>query len=188
MFDYQETRGGYHARAFLGDFKGYLQTDAFSGYHWVNQEEVICRVGCMAHARRYFADCVKLSKKPGLASKGLDFFKKLYALEKKSRENNFSAAQRYELRKQYAPPILAEFKQWLEDHQIKVPPQQKLGQAILYCLKQWRSLNNYLKDGRLEIDNNLIENPSGLLPSIGRTGCLRAVREALKRERFFILC
>ncbi len=57
VFDYQETRGGYHARAFLGDFKGYLQTDAFSGYLWVNQEEVICPVGCMAHARRYFADC-----------------------------------------------------------------------------------------------------------------------------------
>ena len=99
-------------------------------------------------------------KKPGLAAKALEFFKKLYALEKKAREkNHFSAEQRYELREQYAPTlILAEFKQWLEDHVTKVPPQQKLGQAIQYSLRQWQALNGYLKDGRLEIDNNLIEN------------------------------
>ena len=33
-----------------------------------------------------------------------------------------------------------------------------MGQAIDYALNQWPSLLIFLEDGRLEIDNNLIEN------------------------------
>ena len=39
-----------------------------------------------------------------------------------------------------------------------MPPQQKLGQAIQYSLRHWKELNHYLKDGKIEIDNNLVEN------------------------------
>jgi transposase len=54
--------------------------------------------------------------------------------------------------------ILQAYKSWLEQHLNKVPPQQKLGQAMHYSLHHWEALNRYLKDGRLEIDNNRIEN------------------------------
>jgi hypothetical protein len=33
-----------------------------------------------------------------------------------------------------------------------------MGQAITYALNQWPRLKVYLQDGRVEIDNNLIEN------------------------------
>jgi hypothetical protein len=33
-----------------------------------------------------------------------------------------------------------------------------LGQAIDYALGQWNTLEIYLEDGRVEIDNNLVEN------------------------------
>jgi len=33
-----------------------------------------------------------------------------------------------------------------------------LGQAIDYALGQWKTLAVYLADGRVEIDNNLVEN------------------------------
>lgn len=36
--------------------------------------------------------------------------------------------------------------------------QGKIGKAIRYCLSNWNELNNFLKDGRIEIDNNLLEN------------------------------
>ena len=68
VFVYEETRGGDHAREFLTGLKGYLQSDAYSGYDWVEKIEEICPVKCFAHARRYFAECAKLSKKPGLAA------------------------------------------------------------------------------------------------------------------------
>src|SRR4051812_15035505 len=37
-------------------------------------------------------------------------------------------------------------------------PQSSLGKAISYTLGQWASLAVYLKDGTIEIDNNLVEN------------------------------
>jgi hypothetical protein len=36
--------------------------------------------------------------------------------------------------------------------------QSKIGEAIRYTLSNWELLNNYLNDGRIEIDNNLLEN------------------------------
>jgi hypothetical protein len=37
-------------------------------------------------------------------------------------------------------------------------PQSLLGQALDYALGQWSTLTVYLDDGRVEIDNNLVEN------------------------------
>ena len=37
-------------------------------------------------------------------------------------------------------------------------PQSPMGKAIHYALNQWPSLHVRLEDGRVEIDNNLVEN------------------------------
>lgn len=158
VYDYQETRGGYHAQQFLAGFKGYLQSDAYSGYNWAHDIENIIPVGCHAHARRPFAELVKLTKDTGLASEAIKFYRKLYAVEKNARENNLSAEARYQLRQEKAKPVLDAFKMWLNHHLTKTSEQGKIGKAIRYCLGHWMELNNYLKDGRVEIDNNLIEN------------------------------
>lgn len=42
--------------------------------------------------------------------------------------------------------------------QARVLPQSPLGVAISYALGQWKGMTVYLEDGRVEIDNNLIEN------------------------------
>jgi len=158
IFDYQQTRGGYHAQNFLQGFKGYLQTDAYSGYHFTEKNKDIMSVGCMAHARRPFAQLAKFAKKEGLAVKAVEFFKKLYTIEAHARDNQFTSQERYVLRNEKVPPILEEFKNWLLHHVTKVPKQHQLGKGIYYVLNHWESLTNYLKDGRLEIDNNKIEN------------------------------
>jgi transposase len=158
VYEYQETRGGYHAQQFLKDFKGYLQTDAYSGYNWTDDDKNIISVGCHAHARRPFAELVKLNKGTGLAADALKFYRKLYKVEKTAKESNLSAAARYELRQEQSKPVLDAFKIWLDHHLTKTSEQGKIGKAIHYCLNHWTELNNYLKDGRIEIDNNLIEN------------------------------
>ena len=66
-------------------------------------------------------------------------------LKNKPEKIIFTAEQRYELREKQAPPILSEFKQWLEDHLTKVPPQQKLGQAIQYSLRQLERTQSLFK-------------------------------------------
>jgi transposase len=47
-------------------------------------------------------------------------------------------------------------KRWQRSGRIL--PQSSLGKAIGYALGQWESLEVYLKDGTIEIDNNLLEN------------------------------
>jgi transposase len=158
VYNYQETRAGYHAQQSLMGFKGFLQTDAYSGYNWANDNGEIVPVGCNAHGRRPFAELAKLSKASGLAHDALKFYKKLYAIEKEARVRKLSSEARHLLREEKASPILKAFKQWLDQHLLKTPEQSKIGKAIRYCLNNWAELTNYLKDGRIEIDNNLIEN------------------------------
>lgn len=158
VYDYQETRGGYHAQQFLAKFNGYLQSDAYSGYNWTHSSKEIVPVGCHAHARRPFAELAKLSSTSGLAADALKFYRKLYAVEKEARENSLSPENRRQLRNEKSVPLLNAFKQWLDHHLLKTSEQGKIGKAIRYCLAHWSELTNYLKDGRIEIDNNLIEN------------------------------
>ncbi len=40
----------------------------------------------------------------------------------------------------------------------RVLPKSTLGVALTYFLSEYKALTRYLKDGRFEIDNNLIEN------------------------------
>ncbi|MFT3741108.1 MAG: IS66 family transposase [Gammaproteobacteria bacterium] len=158
VYQYQETRGGHHAQQFLTGFSGFLQSDAFSGYNWAHEQENVTPVGCHAHARRPFAELVKTNKTPGLAHEALRFYSKLYEIEKEAKKNRLSSQLRYELRLEKAKPILDAFKIWLDHHLTKTSTQGTIGKAIRYVISHWDSLINYLRDGRIEIDNNLIEN------------------------------
>jgi len=51
-----------------------------------------------------------------------------------------------------------ELKEKILDERKAHLPQSKLGEALTYALNQWEEFERYLEDGRLEIDNNLIEN------------------------------
>ena len=60
LYEYQTTRAGKHAQAFLHGFSGsYLQVDAYSGY---NRVKNITLVLCMAHARRGFSDAQGIAR------------------------------------------------------------------------------------------------------------------------------
>ena len=39
-----------------------------------------------------------------------------------------------------------------------IRPKSQLGQALDYALNQWAELEAFVNDGRIEIDNNLVEN------------------------------
>ena len=158
VYEYQETRGGYHAQAFLSGFVGYLQSDAYSGYNWADGNKKIVSIGCMAHARRPFAKLSKLAKQPGLAHEALKLFRALYDIEKEAREQHMTPEQRFALRQEKALSIIAKLEKWLKLNAPKTSEQGKIGMAIRYCLNHWEELTNYLKDGRIEIDNNLLEN------------------------------
>jgi hypothetical protein len=45
----------------------------------------------------------------------------------------------------------------IDEIKPKVLPDSKLGDAISYTLNQWDYLTRYIEDGRMPIDNNLLE-------------------------------
>lgn len=157
LFDYRSTRGGEAPRELLKDFKGYLQTDGYSGYDQFAKRENIVMVNCMAHARRYFEKALKADELR--ASQMLTLMQGLYAVERFCRDANFNNEQRRIYRLQEAQPILEEMAVWIGHHQfMEMEPTNPLRKAIFYMSERWSELCNYMFDGALEMDNNLIEN------------------------------
>jgi hypothetical protein len=63
-----------------------------------------------------------------------------------------------ERRQKEAAPILDELKTWMKEGYTQVRPQSPIGKTFAYCLERWDSLVIYTTDGRLNIDNNPVEN------------------------------
>jgi transposase len=162
IFQYNETRSSDVASAFLRGFKGYVQTDGYAGYDFLDKWEDVRHMGCMAHARRKFTDIIKAQgknrKKNGSVDIALSYINKLYRLEKEAREKGCSPQEIYEMRQERAKPVMDQFHAWLLKRAPQVLPKSLLGKAISYCLAQWNRLVVYLEDGRLSIDNNAAEN------------------------------
>ncbi len=162
LFEYDPTRSGSVPVRLLDGFEGYLQTDGYDGYGAVCQQAGITRVGCFAHARRKFDEAIKAQGKKKLntsgnkASKGLNFIRKLYAIERTVKDS--TPEERYRVRQEQAKPVLDKMKCWLDTSLEQVPPQSAIGKAIHYTTRQWSRLIAYLDDGQLQIDNNLVEN------------------------------
>jgi hypothetical protein len=155
LFDYREARGRDGPRELLKDFKGYLQTDGYSAYESFDNGKIKL-LHCMAHARRYFEQA--LDNDRPRAQHVIEQMQKLYAVERKARDESFSSEQRYQLRQQKSLPVLQQLHGWLKDNIMQVLPKSAMGQAIAYSLSRWEKLMIYASDGTLEIDNNLVEN------------------------------
>jgi transposase len=168
VFDYttNHTRDG--PAAFLKNYRGYLQADAFSGYDGIYLESQgrIVEVGCWAHARRKFHECRRLDS--ARMETALAFIGKLYAVEKDLRERGRDqwqsltlperAAQIAAERQARSLPMLREFHAWLEAEARKVLPKSDVRGAMDYTLNNWVALTVYCNDGWLDIDNNEGEN------------------------------
>ena len=154
LYEYQPSRSGKHPKNFLKGFVGFLQTDDYAGYNTV---ENITRVGCFAHARRYFTDALKILPKEAEiesthAHEALKYFGEIFHLEKQWRE--LSSDERQKIRNIELKPVLEAYLSWLQAVQPKVVKKSKLGQAINYSLSNWELLSNVLKDGQCELSNN----------------------------------
>jgi transposase len=165
IYQYHERRSGQVVKEFLKNYAGYVQTDGYLGYDFLEQIEGITHLGCWAHVRRKFVEVVNAvgkdkdgKKKTGSGEVALDYIGKLYLLEKECAESKLSYEQIARERQIRAGPILEQFKAWLEKRSPQVPPGSTLGKAISYTLGQWERLTVYLRDGRLRPDNNRAEN------------------------------
>ena len=155
LYEYQPSRSGEHPRAFLKGFRGYLQTDGYSGY---NAVEDVIRIGCLAHARRKFEEAVKAQprgKRSPTAEQGVAYCTKLFDLEKEYAKQQLTFEERKQQRLERSKPVLDAMLAWANTR--NAAPKSKLGEALTYLKNQWESLNRFLLDGRIEISNNRAE-------------------------------
>lgn len=155
LFDYRKGRGREGPEEVLKTFNGYLQSDGWSAYKNFDKNNVTL-IHCMAHARRYFEHALTENKE--VCEIALQQIQKLYSIERQARDESFSFEQRYELRQRESVPVLSQMHQWLKENIVKVTPQSASGKALAYSCSRWEKLMLYASDGKLEIDNNLVEN------------------------------
>ena len=158
LFNYSPTRNSTVPLDLLKGFKGFLQTDGYEGYSKAFTEYKLTHVRCLAHIRRKFFDSLKSDKKSKTAAQGLKFITRIYAIEKKLRSEELLPDEFIKKREKEVVPILEEFKKWLDEKQIYLPPKTDSGKAVNYTLGQWSNFINYLKSAELTPDNNIIEN------------------------------
>lgn len=156
------------------NFKGTVICDGYSAY---DKLPSITFANCWAHVRRYW---LKADSKNGRI--GVAYCDQLYELERKFK--NYRPGKRRKMRKKHSKPIVEKFFQWVEESPFY--GKNALGRAAEYTLNRVEELKAFLKDGRIEIDNNPAEN--AIRPSvIGRKNWLFSVSEAGARANAICL-
>ena len=154
VMDYQQGRGRDGPKAWLASYQGALQSDGYAVYDTCDAMGGITSYGCWAHVRRHFHEA--LASSPDQAQHALEEIGRLYELERLLRETDSSPENRRHLRQERSVPILEGFEAYLEAHPGL--PKSPWGQAVTYSLSRWEKLSRFVEDGRIEIDNNLVEN------------------------------
>ena len=169
------------------NFTGTIQCDGYSAYRSfaTDRKGAVALAGCWAHVRRKFFESLESS--PRTAAWIMRQLQHLYLIESRLREVKAGPQLRQAVRTHQSQPIV----QRLEHALLRLKasgrrlPQSPLGSAMDYALGQWTSLQVFLKDGRVEIDNNLVEN--AIRPTaIGKKNWL-FIGEANAGERSAIL-
>ncbi len=163
LFDWQTGRGAKCLEHVIGtDFGGTLQCDGYKAYPAFIRDRPaggrITLAGCWAHVRRKFHEA--LAQAPRLIGWLLRQMDYLYRIEKLLREKRAGPRLRAAVRAHQSRPIQERIRRALVRLKtVRRPlPQSLFGRAIEYALGQWSLLGPWLADGRVEIDNNLVEN------------------------------
>lgn len=143
------------------EFTGLIQCDGYSAYASFSKSPArsghIQLAGCMAHARRKFFE----AKDEGEDARWVLLqMQQLYRIEAQMREARAGPQEIRTQRQQHSVPILAAIHarlQSLQQSRVHLP-RSLTGAAIAYALGQWEKLCVFVRDGRVQIDNNLVEN------------------------------
>ncbi len=163
VYDYTPDRTRAGPSKWLGEFRGFLQADAYGGYDGIYATGVK-EVACWAHGRRHFFDVKDTDGRR--SAQMLTMVRDLYQVEDDAKDQIAAAkdctpveadAIRLALRQQKSIPLLEQIKTWLDKEQVLVLPRSPMAQAIGYLLNQWDALCIYTTQGFLNIDNNAAE-------------------------------
>lgn len=143
------------------DFSGIIQCDGYGVYDSFARSPGragnIELAGCLAHARRKFFEAKAEGEDPQWV---LAQIQELYQIEAVLREARAGPQAVMDARQQHSALVMERIHHRLAQLQScrKHRPQTLMGDALSYALNQWDKLCVFLKDGRVQVDNNLVEN------------------------------
>ena len=160
-FVWQTSRGARCLDHIIpADFQGTVQCDGYNAYpSFANRSDGrITLAACWAHARRKFHEAAEST--PQHAGWVLLQIQHLYRIEKHLRQTQAGPRQRQAIRSSQSRMIIERIHRALTRMKLsrRHLPQSVMGKAIDYTLALWPLLLVYLEDGRIEIDNNPVEN------------------------------
>ena len=161
FFDWHASRAGACLDTVVPvDFQGTVQCDGYDGYNRLAQRagKEIKLAYCWAHVRRKFNDA--LEGDPRTAGWLMKQIQLLYRVESRLREQKAGPALRQAVRASQSRPVVERIKRacTVLVRSKRFLPKSTMQNAMEYTLAQMPGLMVYLEDGRIEIDNNLVEN------------------------------
>jgi transposase len=154
---YHSSRRGSIPHAYLCGYDGSLQVDGYAGYDRAVKEHNLIRIGCLAHVRRKFFECSKLSKGSKASLAVLGKIKAIYAAEERLQQQDLSDEQLVANRLENILPLLTKLQQYLEQKSLVVLPSSAFGKAVAYALEQLPKIKQYAGVPCASLDNNATE-------------------------------
>lgn len=158
LYHYTPTRAGKNAEAFLKDAEEsfYLMVDGYKGYNRLTKAKRCC---CWAHIRRYLLQAIPKGHErdhTDPAVQGFMYCDKLFAYERRYREQGLSFKQIYNRRLKDEKTVIEAFLVWAD----RQHPQSgdRLIRALNYINGCRPYMMTYLEDAHCSLSNNLSEN------------------------------
>ena len=164
-----QREGELGPEQFLALRKGPVVADAATLFDSSFKSGERVEVACNMHARRYFVKA--LDAGDTRASVPIAAFRALYDVEDAVR--GADAERTREERQRRSKPIYDELLRWAETYQPLETPSSLLGAALRYLTNHRIALTRFLDDGRLPIDNGIVERLHRR-PAVGRRNYLFA--------------
>ena len=149
---YSPNRSGETPKKVLGNSRGDLVVDGFTGYNHVTTPDKRRRSGCNAHARRKF--CEAKPKTPE-AQFAIDQYTEIFLVEFEAKREGITGTKAHlSLRQQRSAPAVKRLYDWLETQRPQHLPKGKMGEAITYAINNRDALTRFLSDAKIPISNN----------------------------------
>lgn len=153
VYVFSPSRSGDTPVRVLGDSKGVLGVDGYTGYNEVTVPERRTRAGCNGHARRKFANIDDDD-----ARRILERYEAIWAVEHEAARLGIRGTPEHlALRRQRAGPAMQAIRDWCDQHVDDHTPKSAMGAAIRYIRNQYAFLTRFLDDVDIAPDNNLSE-------------------------------
>lgn len=155
IFDFRVSRHRDGPDDFFRNSRLIVQGDCFSGNLSVvlRSDERLTFAACWSHARRKVVEATTYPKEGELL---LGMIQALYDIE--ARGKDLSWQDRQALREREATVVLEAIRNWLDTVPLQaVLPKSDFAEALRYIRNHWTELNVYVRDGRIPIDNNAVE-------------------------------